>query len=798
MNRKYTAEILTQMLQDKLTHRFSAGSPYDLSDDLYYQAAVYVVKDIEYEIRKKFWAKSLAAGKKQVYYLSIEFLLGRSLKNSFFNLGIMEQMKDALAHFSVTPEQLFDLEPDAGLGNGGLGRLAACYLDALANEEYLATGYCILYEFGVFRQKIIEGWQKETPDDWLPGGEAWLSSKQANYAVEVRFGGEIEETWENSHHHLRHKNYTSVMAIPFDYNIPGYHSDGLSLLRLWRAKKSYFGPDESLIDILSQSSIHDLISKVLYPDDSNANGKRLRLMQQYFLCSASVTDICRRHMSVYGTLSNFHEKNAIHINDTHPALAIPELMRFLLDDCGYGWDFAWNIVANTFAYTNHTVMKEAMECWDEDLFKELLPRVFQIICEINRRFCEDLYLRRFVNQGSINRMSIVYDRQVRMANLAIMGSRKVNGVSQIHSEIIKNDVFQDFSSTFPEKFTNVTNGIASRRWLVQSNPSLTVLIGKTIGESFDKNMSSLGKLMKYSDDHAFLDTLAQSKRLNKERFCRYIMRKTGVSLNPESIFDTQVKRLHEYKRQHMNVLDIIASYLQLKENPNADFTPRTYIFGAKAAPGYYMAKQIIHVICTLSKMIEKDPVIREKMRVVFLEEYNVTLSELLMPASEISQQISLAGTEASGTGNMKLMLNGAITIGTLDGANVEILGEVGHENILIFGMNAGEVYSLRRSGYHPQAWYERNYELKNTVDFLKNGLEGDTSTDLHDMLLKTDYYMAMADFDSYRQARRRSDELYRDTYRWQRMSLANIAKSGIFCADRAVREYAEQIWGLDK
>ncbi len=395
-------------------------------------------------------------------------------------------------------------------------------------------------------------------------------------------------------------------------------------------------------------------------------------------------------------------------------------------------------------------------------------------------------------------ISMYYFNEMTLKEIAAVLGVSESRVSQIHSEIIKNDVFQDFSSTFPEKFTNVTNGIASRRWLIQSNPSLTVLVGKTIGEGFDKNMSSLGKLMKYSDDHGFLDMLAQSKRLNKERFCRYVMRRTGVSPDPDSIFDTQVKRLHEYKRQHMNVLDIIASYLYLKENPNAEFTPRTYIFGAKAAPGYYMAKQIIHVICTLAKKIESDPVIREKMCVVFLEEYNVTLSELLMPASEISQQISLAGTEASGTGNMKLMLNGAVTIGTLDGANVEILGEVGHENILIFGMNAGEVYSLRRSGYHPRAWYDRNYELKSTVDFLKHGLEGDTSSDLHDMLLTTDYYMALADFDSYRQARRRSDELYRDKYLWQKMSLANIAKSGIFCADRAVREYAEKIWGLDK
>lgn len=799
---KYSAETLTQLIKDKLMTRFGARDPYSLPDEQYYQAAVYVIKDIEYEMRKKLWARNLASGKKQVYYLSMEFLLGRSLKNSIYNLGIAEEMKKALSAFDVKVEQLFELEPDAGLGNGGLGRLAACYMDALANENYLATGYCILYEFGIFKQKIIEGWQHELPDQWLPGGEVWLSSKPG-YEVEVRFGGEVSEIWENGHHFMGHKNYSSVLAVPYDINIPGYQSDGISLLRVWRAKNmtgmnmDSFNQGDFAAAFL-QSAQSEAISKVLYPNDNHTEGKILRLKQQYFLCCASVADICRRHMSVYGSFDNFHLKNAIHINDTHPTLAIAELMRFLLDDCGYGWDLSWNIIKNTFAYTNHTVMKEAMECWDESLFKGLLPRLYMIICEINRRFCEELSQNRFCNQDAISRMSIIGNHQIRMANLAVVGSHSVNGVSRLHSQILKDDVFRDFYAVMPEKFTNVTNGIASRRWLIQSNPSLTKLIGDTIGKGFDKDMSNLSKLMKYTNDNAFLDKLAASKHENKERFCKYIKKKTGILLDPSSIFDVQVKRLHEYKRQQLNVLDIIATYQYLKSNPNAEFTPRTYIFGAKAAPGYYVAKQIINLICKLSALIENDPVVREKMRVVFLEEYNVSLSELLMPASDISEQISLAGTEASGTGNMKLMLNGAVTIGTLDGANVEIHEQVGDENILIFGMTAKEVDECRAKGYNPRFYYSQDPVLKAATDLLVSGDYSNDFASLYDLLTKSDYYMTMADFDSYRKTRLRSAELYSDKYTWLRMSLVNIAKSGIFCADRSVREYAENIWGLDK
>jgi starch phosphorylase len=794
------------MLRDTLSHRLGCSDPLLASDELLYQAVVLVLNSIMLKQRKKFWARNLSMGKKQVYYLSMEFLLGRSLRNSLFNMGLIEEMETALNKLDSVQkrslEHLYPLEPDAGLGNGGLGRLAACYLDALAHEEYLATGYCILYEFGIFKQSILDGWQYEEPDNWLPGGEVWLTSKPS-YEVEVKFGGNIEETWENGHHVLQHKNHSSVRALAYDINLPGYNSDGISLLRVWRAK-AQSGMDMDAFNqgdyttAFQQKAASEAISKVLYPNDNHIEGKTLRLRQQYFLCAASISDICRRHLSNYGTLDNFAEKNAIHINDTHPTLAIPELMRFLVDDCGYPWGQAWDIVYKTFAYTNHTVMAEALERWDESLLKNLLPRIYMIICEINRRFCAHLFEDLHLNQDAVSRMSIVFGHQIRMANLAVVGSHCVNGVSALHSQILRDDVFKDFYSVFPEKFTNVTNGIASRRWLMQANPSLTGLIADSIGKHFGADMMNLQKLNDFADDAAFLDKLAASKRENKERFCRYVERKTGVLLNPDSIFDVQVKRLHEYKRQQMNALDILATYQYLRDNPNAEFTPRTYIFGAKAAPGYYIAKQVIKLICSLADKIESDPVIREKMRVVFLEEYNVTLSELLMPASDISEQISLAGYEASGTGNMKLMLNGAVTLGTMDGANVEIYEAVGADNIIIFGLTAEEVEQKKRNGYDPMHFYRSNPVIRQAVEALNSNLLGQSFPELYQLLKTSDPYLTLADFDAYRAARARSEELYNERYGWLKMSLKNIAESGVFCADRSVNEYARGIWGLEK
>ena len=798
----YTKSVLMELLRNKLTHRMGVGNISSASDELFYQAVIHVVNDIMLEKRKRFWAHNLSAGKKQVYYLNMEFLLGRSLRNSLFNLGIAEQMTQALEGFDVRLENLYELEPDAGLGNGGLGRLAACYLDAAAHERYLCTGYCILYEFGIFKQKITDGWQSELPDNWLPGGGAWLTTKPG-YEVPVRFGGQLKEYWENDKHLVQHSGYSTVMAVPYDIHVPGYNSEGISLLRVWQAKNMAGMDMESFnrgdfAGAFQQTYYGEAISKVLYPNDNHLEGKNLRLRQQYFLCAASVADICRRHLGVYGTLDNFAEKNAIHINDTHPTLAIPELMRFLLDDCGYGWDKAWQIVCRTFAYTNHTVMKEAMEVWDADLFRPLLPRIYSIIKEIDRRHRQDLYQNKHQNQETVENMAILQGGRVHMANLAVVGSHSVNGVSKLHSQILKDEVFSNFYRVEPEKFTNVTNGIASRRWLVQANPNLTGLIGEAIGENFADDISSLAKLRSFSNDTAFLDQLALAKRRSKEQFCKQMERMTGQVLNPDSIFDIHVKRLHEYKRQQMNALDILATYHHLKENPGAQFTPRTYIFGAKAAPGYFMAKQIIKFICTLADKINADPGVRDKMQVIFLEDYNVTKMEMLLPAADISQQISLAGTEASGTGNMKLMLNGAITLGTLDGANVEIHEAVGEENILIFGMTAAEVEQRRASGYHPMELYQQNPVIKRAVDALMTEFGENTFPDLYHMLRDSDYYMTLADFDSYRKMRQYSGELYRDKYRWLKISLLNIAGSAIFSADRAIGEYARNIWGLER
>ena len=773
--------------------------PCQASDLQFYKAVSRVVRDILAERHRRFSAQAGSQGKKQVSYLSMEFLLGRSLKNSLYNLGVMEPFRQALDEMGVSLENLYEQEPDAGLGNGGLGRLAACYLDALATQELPATGYCILYEYGIFKQKIIDGWQTEQPDLWLPGGEVWLTPRP-DESVTVRFGGRIEEFWEEGYHHVIHKDYTTVTAIPYDMYISGYHSGGVSLLRLWQAKRPGVDMDSfnrgDYIGAFGQSSLGEAISKILYPNDSHTEGKLLRLRQQYFLVAASVRDIIKRHMNIYGTLDNFAEKNAIHINDTHPTLAIPELMRLLLDECGYGWDQAWGVVKNTFAYTNHTVLAEALERWNSDLLQSLLPRIHQIILEINRRLCAELYEQHHLDSPAVARMAILGDHELRMANLCVAACHSVNGVSGLHSEIIRRDLFQDFAAIQPEKFCNVTNGIASRRWLGQANPLLTDLITDCIGDGFLKDFSRLAEFGRFRDDARVLERLAEIKRQNKLRLAQYLQKKTGEKLNPDSIFDVQVKRLHEYKRQQMNALEILAQYQSLKDNPNQDFTPRTYLFGAKAAPGYYLAKQIIKLLCTLARVIDEDPQVRDKMRVCYLEDYNVTLSEILMPACEISQQISLAGKEASGTGNMKLMLGGAITLGTLDGANVEIAQAVGKENILIFGMTAQEVEARRAAGYNPEEIYQQNPIVRRALDALRDGIGGETFPDLYRSLRYDDPYMVLADFDAYRVARKESERLYRNRPLFNRMSLINIAASGVFCADRAVGEYADHIWGL--
>lgn len=798
MNLSYNKETIKETILEKLTRGLGLD-PGSTAGDGYYKAAALTVRELLSEKRRSFISDARARGRKQAYYLSMEFLLGRSLKNAIYNLGLQEEFTKALDELGMPLESLYAFEPDAGLGNGGLGRLAACYMDALATCEFPAMGYSILYEFGIFKQKLVDGWQTELPDYWLEGWDVWLCPRK-EHAVTVRFGGEIEERWEHGQHYVSHKNYTKITAVPYDVFIPGYDSKGVSVLRLWKARGGGLDMESfnrgDYIGALGESSMAQVISKILYPNDNHIEGKTLRLRQQYFLVSASVSDMVRRHMELYGNIRNFPQKNAIHINDTHPALAIPELMRVLLDDCGYDWDTSWDIVSRTFAYTNHTVMREALETWDEGLLRTLLPRIHQIIHEINRRWCEGLRHRHRLDEYTIGNMSIVYDHHVRMANLSIVGSHSVNGVSKLHSQILKDSLFHSFYKIAPHKFTNVTNGIASRRWLGQANPALTGLITELIGEGFLGDMAKLSELHAFADDSAVHERLAAVKRLNKQRLAAYVKEKDGVTLDPDSIFDVQVKRLHEYKRQHMNALHILTLYQALLENPALDIPPRTYIFGAKAAPGYYLAKQIIKLICSIRDELERDPVLRQKLRIVYLEDYSVSISELLMPASEVSQQISLAGTEASGTGNMKLMLGGAITLGTMDGANIEIFEEVGKENILIFGMDAAQVNLLRAEGYNPQEHYDKNPRIRAAIDLLLSGIGGNSFPEVANSLRYSDPYMVLEDFESYRQAQARSGELYRDLHTWQRMSLHNIASAGYFCADRAVSEYAKNIWGI--
>ena len=792
---KYTSTALANLIEKKLSHNFGV-MPEEASDELFYKATVLVLLDIMRQRRTAFKKETAQKQAKTVYYLSMEFLMGRSLKNNLFNMDLEKTMAKALSKFKVKLDNLYELEPDAGLGNGGRGRLAACFLDGLSTGGYPAMGYCIKYEFGIFRQKLIEGWQTEMPEFWLPGGSGWLEPRPAS-AVDVHFDGYVNETWDGNYHSVKHENYSTVRAMPYDLMVAGKDGKPVNALRLWTAdyqdiNMSAFNQGD-YVRAMEAKATAEAISKVLYPEDNHIEGKSLRLRQQYFLVSASIQDILNRHLRTYGTLDNLADKVAIHVNDTHPALAVPELMRFLLDECGYEWDKAWSIVTKTIAYTNHTVMSEALECWPEGLFKDRLPRIYQIVKEIDRRYYAQV-LAETDDWGLAERTHIIQGGVVRMANLCVAACHCVNGVSKLHSDILKDSLFNDYYRLTPEKFTNVTNGIAHRRWLCQANPELSKFITELIGDGFVMDAAKLSELRKFEDDAAVLKKLAKIKRQNKERLANYLKEKNGIVLNPDSIFDMPVKRLHEYKRQHLNALHIISEYLFIKENPNAPFTPKTYIFGAKAAPGYLLAKQIIHMIYNLSRVIENDPAVRDKLKIVFLEDYRVTLAELMIPAAEISEQISLASTEASGTGNMKFMMNGAVTIGTEDGANVEIHNAVGDDNIFIFGMHTPEVNRLRKNGYHPSNYYSNNEELKAALDFIGKGINGQSFESIHHILTNVDHYMAAADFKDYCNAQKIASETYTDTLKWNKMSLVNIAESGIFAADRSIEDYARDIW----
>lgn len=783
-----------KMITDKLSHFFGV-SPADATDEQFYKAVAMIVRDRLSAQNSEFRHVADGQDSKQIYYLCMEFLMGRSLRNNLYNLGLVETFDAALDSMGVKLEKLYEQEPDAGLGNGGLGRLAACYLDGLATNGFQSMGYSIRYEAGIFKQKLVDGWQTELPDFWLPGGDVWLVPREER-ACEVKFEGRIEDSWDGDYHHVNHVDANVVTAIPYDMYVSG-KGKGVSRLRLWASKKPDFDMklfnEGSYVKAMEQSAMAEAISKVLYPADNSPEGKSLRLRQQYFLVSASIQDIIQRHLTKYGTLDNLPDKIAIHINDTHPTMAIPELMRIMLDECGYGWDEAWSLVTRTVAYTNHTVMKEALECWSEELYSRLLPRIYQITKEIDNRFRAYVWSATH-DADKVERMAIVSNGIVRMANLCVAGSHSVNGVSALHSEILKDTVFNDFYTLTPDKFCNVTNGIAFRRWICQADPKLTEYITELIGDKFITQSNELEKLRKFKDDKKVLNKLIEIKHENKVRFAKMVKKRNGIDIDPDSIFDVQVKRLHEYKRQQLNVLNIIAEYQMLKANPNADYYPKTYIFASKAAPGYFMAKKIIELIDALSKVINNDPDVNGKLKVVFVEDYNVSVAEVLMPAADISEQISLAGTEASGTGNMKLMLNGAITLGTLDGANVEIHDAVGDENIFIFGMKTPDVENLKRAGYNPQNYLNNNETLRNAVDFIRNGVNGKRFDEIVSSLTNSDPYMALADFADYQKAQKTVSKAYADRENFAKMSLMNISGAGIFSADRSIMDYADYIW----
>jgi len=785
--------------------RYFGTTPAEANREQLYKATALTVKDILTEKRRAFKTEVNETGKKRVYYMCMEFLLGRSLKTNINNLGLSAEYKKALASFGADLDELYEEEPDAGLGNGGLGRLAACFMDSLASLDYPATGFSICYEYGLFKQKIIDGMQVELPDVWLPGGEVWLVPR-TDSTFHVRFGGHVKELWQNGKLEISHTDYEEVEAVPYDMMISGASEKGVARLRLWRARdirnfNMGLFTQGQYTKALEESTNAEIISKVLYPSDNHTEGKLLRLSQQYFLVCASLQSIIRDHMSVYGRLDDLADKVAIHINDTHPALCVPELMRILMDEHGWDWDKAWNTVVRVCSYTNHTVMPEALETWNEDLFRLKLPRIHNIVKEINERFCKTAWETFPSDWQKISSMSIIANNQVRMANLSIVGSHSVNGVSALHSDILKKSTFRDFYKMYPDRFTNVTNGIAHRRWLCYSNPLLSELITELIGDSFKLNPSELSKLREFEGDKAVLDRLAEIKRKNKVSFANH-MAKRGIVIDPNSLFDVQIKRLHEYKRQLLNALNIIRIYLDIKNDPSIDIQPQTFIFGAKAAPGYYMAKEIIKLLCFISKDIESHPEIREKLRVVFLEDYNVSTAEALIPSAEISEQISLAGKEASGTGCMKLMMNGALTLGTYDGANVEMVAETGNENMFIFGLRCNEVDELWSKGYRAQDYYANNERLAEVIDYLQTGFAGESFANIRSYLIAgsgiSDPYMCLADFESYREAHQKALRTYADRDKWNAMSLINIAASGKFAADRCIEEYAKNIWGIER
>lgn len=779
----------------------SQASLYD-----YYLALAYTIRD---RLLLRF-LKSVATYKEEkvkvVCYLSAEFLMGRHLGNNLINLGIYDKVDDVVGSFGLDLEEILEQEPDPGLGNGGLGRLAACFLDSLATLEVPAIGYGIRYEFGIFHQRIQDGWQVEVPDNWLRFGNPW-ELPRPDESVPVKLGGHTEISRDE-------KGFTKtvwipervILAIPYDTPVPGYKTNTVNPLRLWKAEASedfnFEAFNAGMYDrAVAEKMDAETISKVLYPNDNTPAGRELRLAQQYFFVSASLQDLIRIHLRIHDNLDNLHERAAVQLNDTHPAVAIAEMMRLLVDQYGYDWDKAWSITQKTFAYTNHTLLPEALERWEVSLFAKLLPRHLEIIYEINHRFLEKVRIWFPDDDHLASSLSIIeenHGQKIRMANLACIGSHAINGVAALHTELLKKDTLHDFAKLWPQKFFNKTNGVTPRRWILLSNPELSELVTEKIGDSWLKNLDEMRKIEKFIDDPEFCDRWRQIKQDNKQHLVDYVRKYRGIEMNVNSIFDVQVKRIHEYKRQHLAVLQIIAFYNRIKQNPETEVVPRTFIFGGKAAPGYFMAKLIIKLINAVGEIVNADPDVRGRLNVVFLPNFNVSLGQRVYPAADLSEQISTAGKEASGTGNMKFAMNGALTIGTLDGANIEIREEAGAENFFLFGLTAEQVYAMKAKGYHPREYYEKNADLRAVIDRIASGYfsHGDKSLfqPIVDSLLYSDPYMLLADYQAYIDCQDEVSAAYQDQARWTKMSILNSARMGKFSSDRTIAEYCKEIW----
>ena len=772
----------------------------------YYQALAYTVRDRLLHRWVSTAETYTREGSRTVAYLSAEYLLGPHLANNLVNLGICDEVRQAIRELGLNFEEVVGQEVEPGLGNGGLGRLAACFLDSMATLEIPSIGYGIRYQFGIFAQEIKDGEQVEMTDKWLHYGNPW-ELPRPEWAVEVKLGGEVQQYEDHlGRHRDRWYPSWSVIGTPFDTPILGYHNNTANTLRLWRAEApeafdlgtfnrgDYWGA-------VNRKIVSENITKVLYPNDEQIQGKELRLEQQYFFVSCSLQDMLRIMQVQNIPLTRFHEKFAVQLNDTHPAIAVVELMRLLVDEKDMDWDPAWEVTRRTFAYTNHTLLPEALEQWSVDLFEQLLPRHLQIIYEINARFLDQVRIRFLGDHERIARLSLINEggnRQVRMANLACVGSHAINGVAALHTDLLKQDVLADFHALYPGKISNKTNGVTPRRWLALANPRLSNLLYESIGEDWVCDLEELRNLEPLAEDAHFRSQWRFVKRAVKEDFAGFLRRRTGISVDPQSLFDVQVKRIHEYKRQHLKLLHIISLYIRLKQDPNLDITPYTFIFGGKAAPGYYMAKLIIRLILGVGDVINRDPMVRDRLKVVFLPNFNVSSGQKLYPAAELSEQISTAGKEASGTGNMKFCMNGALTIGTLDGANIEIREKVGEENFFLFGMTAEEVQQRKAQGYSPREIYHANPLLKETIDLIGDGSfsrgDGEVFRSIVDNLLYEDPYLLLADFQAYVDCQDQVGEVYRNSDRWTRMSILNTARSGYFSSDRTIREYCDEIW----